>query len=204
MDRAALPTHFIVYREWMGIDPLLGEELTHRYVNATILGGTTMTANRADYATLGSGEAPAVNRGKSLDCLDVADLESEASHAYELFWATQNDCVVFEGFRETNRADGGRRSRTLDRFALELVGKGVLLGRFVSEEPIELRVRVDGQDVGKLSLAASTWDEASLDFPEDLASGRHVVEVAPPAGKSFASLHYWSFPPGNTPSARKP
>lgn len=115
LEKAALPTHFIVYREWMAIDPLLGEELTHRYVNATILGGTTMSAHVADYSTLGSADRPSFDLGKPLDRVDVADLESEAAHGYELFWATQQDCTVFESGGTKTRADGGRARRKIER-----------------------------------------------------------------------------------------
>ncbi len=91
-----LPTHFIVYPEWFGIDALLGAELEEATVtDSTILGGQTMRAHVADYTLLGSGEAPWTSRRPDeradLGCaVDVADLESEAEHGYELLGARDN------------------------------------------------------------------------------------------------------------------
>lgn len=202
MDKAALPTHFIVYREWMAIDPLLGQELTHRYVNASILGGTTMSAHVADYSTLGSAELPSSDLGKPLDRVDVADLESESTHGYELFWATQQDCNVFESGA---RADGGRAHRTLDRFRLELVANGILVARVAAEEAMSIEVKVDGQPVGSLSASGiESWDEVNVTLPPALSSGLHRVELFAPEGKTFAALSYWSFPAKNLATTRAP
>jgi hypothetical protein len=204
MDRSALPTHFIVYREWMAIDPLLGEELTSRFVNATILGGTTMSAHVADYSTLGSAELPLHDFGKPIDRVDVADLESEAAHGYELFWATQQDCVVFESIGTEIRADGGRKQRSLDRFQMELVEKGSFAARLSGEAFLTVQVHVDGRHVGPVVLLGKSWDEVSVTLPAGLAPGRHRVELSAPEGKSFAALSYWSFPPQKPASARRP
>src|SRR5262249_41619135 len=79
-----LPTHFIPDREWMACDAVLGETLHEETVtDATILGGQTMRAYVADYTRLGSGDLPWSRSGHVVDELDVADLESEASHAYD-------------------------------------------------------------------------------------------------------------------------
>jgi hypothetical protein len=58
LPRALLPSHWIVYPEWFAIPPLLGEHLTSRTVNATILGGHTMSAHLMDASALGSGNLP--------------------------------------------------------------------------------------------------------------------------------------------------
>jgi hypothetical protein len=171
-------------------------------VNATILGGTTMSAHVADYSTLGSGDLPSFELGKPLDRLDVADLESEAAHGYELFFATQQDCNVFE---RATRADGGRARRTLDRFQLELVANGILTARIVADELLTLQVRVDGKPVDPLVMKGiESWDEVSLTRPADVASGKHRVEIVAPKGKSFAALSYWSFAPRNMATTRAP
>ena len=61
-----LPTHFIVYRSWFAIEPLLGERLTQRTVHgATILGDSTKVACRADYAALGSATLPVMAKEKA-------------------------------------------------------------------------------------------------------------------------------------------
>src|SRR5262249_49766943 len=92
-----LPTHFIVYRHWMACDAVLGEELHEETVtDQTILGGATIPAYAARYDRLGSGDLPADGEEASrpVDELDVADLESEATHAYELGPARDTDDVV--------------------------------------------------------------------------------------------------------------
>ena len=61
MPRGSLPTHFIVYPEWMGCPMLLGGMLHEAtVVDQSILGGTTMVAYRARYDALGTGAEPAV------------------------------------------------------------------------------------------------------------------------------------------------
>ncbi|MBK7582544.1 MAG: hypothetical protein IPI67_20395 [Myxococcales bacterium] len=196
MPRAELPTHFIVYPEWMAVPPLMGQELTSRSVRASILGGTTMIAYVADYETLGSADAP---RGEQLasarDRLDVADLESESGHGYSLFWATQPENRVHEMFdQDGHRADGGRSGRTLERFTLDVAPAGRLVARLSSDKPLALPVQIGGRQVGKLELRGDgDWEELALTLPADLAAGPSRVEVAAPSGESFTSLHYWSF-----------
>jgi hypothetical protein len=193
MDPAKRPTHFIVYPEWLALSNLLGPSLTERYVpDASILGGTTMIAHEASWSTLGSGAQPenAADLGRLIDELDVADLESEANHRYELFWGTQVDNIVHES--ADGRVDGARARRTLDRFELELVPGATLLARLGGEEAIAVAVRVSaGRSLGSFQLENDEWLERGLSLPADLSRGRYTVEVAAPEGKSFVSMHYW-------------
>jgi hypothetical protein len=193
LGRSRLPTHFIVYPEWFALDPLLGRELTERFVpDATILGGQRMVAYEAEFRLLGSGHSPSgLGRGgRVIDRLDVADLESERSHHYELDDARKDDnLVMFAG----DRLDGARRSRRWDRFRMELVPGGTLFVRASAELPTELEL-----EFGEHRLSV----EAPLDLAEDLA-------IAVPAGLSagptairlrcrdgrFSSLHYFSVAP---------
>jgi len=196
MAKTELPTHFIVYPQWMAIPEVLGQELTERTVNATILGGTTMTAYEADYALLGSGDDPLRSPAtRRVDELDVADLESEAAHDYELLDAVQADDRVFtdaRGARE--RADGGRRRRSIERFRLQVAARGEIVARLLAEEPMEVALRVDRKDAGVLSLEGlGSFEEASVPLPPDMGPGVRVIELTAPAGKTFAALRYWSF-----------
>ena len=117
-----LPTHFIVYPEWMAMNMCLGEPLKEATVtDSTILGGQTMRAYRADWSKLGSGERPWTQAGELIDALDVADLESEAEHEYDLFRAHDGEQIA----RGTcaRRSDCRRRrrtGRTLERFIAHL------------------------------------------------------------------------------------
>lgn len=198
LERDRLPTHFIVYPAWMALPPLLGERLTERTVTgATILGGVTMVAAVADYSALRSGARPlrAGFEGAPLDELDVADLESEAAHDYELFWASQaENFLAGDGL---GHYDGARSRRTLDRFALTLAPSGRLLARLGASDGTSLSVRVDGREVGTLEARSAEWQELALTLPPDLPAGRHRLEVEPRAGATVATLHYWSFPAGH-------
>lgn len=197
MPRSELPTHFIVYPEWAALPPLMGQELTSRTVNATILGGKTMVAHVADYETLGSAEEPLGDaRGALVDRLDVADLESEAEHGYSLFWATQAENRVHETWLgDRRRAEGGRAGRTLERFSLKLRPGATFLARVIAEAPMELELWVDGKKLGALSAAGGAdWEELARALPE-APDGRAKVELAAPKGQSFTALHYFVLAP---------
>ncbi len=193
MKRSQLPTHFIVYPSWMGLPWLLGRELTERTVHASILGGTTMEACVADYTALGTGEKPLTDKvagHQTIDSLDVADLESEASHDYRLYWAEQTDNVASSD--SEGHVDGGRKRRTLDTLMLKLAPGGLLVARFDASEPMALRVRIDDHEIGSLRLSGLGWEEPTLTLPPKLSAGRHRVDIAAPAKHVFTSLHYWS------------
>jgi hypothetical protein len=195
---SALPTHFIVYPEWMAVPPLMGPELTSRTVNSTILGGKTMVAHVADYSTLKSAEEPLGGvRGEILDRLDVADLESEVEHGYALFWATQIENRVHEAWvGERRRADGGRAGRTLERFSLRVRPGATLVARLVTDTAMQLELFVGGKQAGTLALEPEAeWQEVSLPLPADAPTGSTQIELAAPKGQSFTSLHYFAVAP---------
>lgn len=198
LPRSALPTHFIVYPEWMAVPPLMGAELTSRTVSATILGGKTMRAHVADYETLGSAEEPLGEvRGEILDRLDVADLESEAEHDYSLFWATQVENRVHEAWvAERRRADGGRAGRTLERFSLGVRPGAKLVARLLTDSAMQLELFVGGAKAGSLALEPEAeWQEVAVELPADVPTGPVKLELAAPKGQSFTSLHYFSVVP---------
>lgn len=191
LDQTQLPTHFIVYPSWFGLQPLLGDYLTERYVDATILGGTRMVAHVADYSLLKSAELPSefAPAAPLVDRLDVADLQSERAHAYELFQAEQvdNQLVSHRWF-----ADGARHSRTRERFRLRLAPGGTLVARLGSDRPLTLAVRVDGQSIGTLKLQALPWQEVALRLPATVEQGERILTLSSPSGP-FSALYYWSY-----------
>lgn len=191
LSRGALPTHFIVYPGWFALPSLLGNCLTERRVEgATILGGPLMVACEADYTSLGSGARPvwAAIEGKLLDELDVADLESEAAHGYELGWATPQDNVVVGDVA----VDGGRSRRVLERFDLDVQGRGTLVVRLVAERPTPLQVSFDGKAV-RQGLEAGPFQEERVAIPSQLSRGKVRVELR--SQEPLTVLHYWSFGP---------
>ncbi len=195
LPRERLPTHFIVYPEWFGIDALLGDELASRTVHATILGGTTMSAYRAKYDALGSAEKPfdaAVAGHREIDALDVCDIDSEAAHRYALFDAVQTNDVVVE---DDGRADGARLERRLDRFELRLAPHGFVVARWGADEtatePVRVRVEVDGRSPTSVDVPDGPWHEFVIPVV-DATPAVHEIRVRAVTG-TFSSLHYWSF-----------
>ncbi|HEX4335206.1 MAG TPA: hypothetical protein VH062_04790 [Polyangiaceae bacterium] len=192
LPRERLPTHFVVYPEWFGVDVLLGEELTSRSVSHTILGGYTMAAYRATYELLGSGQRPTDSQPRAsapLDTLDVADIDDESTHAYALFDATRETCVVLASPRH---ADGARLHRRRDEFRMVLAPGGTLVARWDTEREAHLRVSVDDRTVAEPFLLAGHWQEVAIDVPADVSAGPHAVRVDA-LSDEFASLHYWSY-----------
>ncbi len=213
-----LPTHFIVYPEWMGIPGVLGEELFSATVtNQSILGGNTKVAFVADWSNLGRGARPMLRERQStlVDELDVADVESEKEHAYDISpWATEGDNRVVNAWNDAGDelGDGGRFRRTYDSFKLNFTGttNPVLVMRVAAPEPIKVSISVDEAVVGEAQFAEGVWTE--LDFPLKAMTGVHKVTITavpgqlmarrklgedgqplPPEPKTFGTMHYWLF-----------
>lgn len=194
LPREALPTHFLVYPEWFAIDPLLGEYLTERSVNASILGGTTMVAQKADYSALLSAERPVLVdvRGRQLlDRLDVADLVSEREHDYQLFHARQADDRVFV---QGEWVDGGRDGREHERFRMRVQQGGLLVLRLLPRTGVTLLLRKSGNIIGNISVSnrdvAGRWQEYAVELRE--VENLSTMELESRNG-TVALLHIWSY-----------
>lgn len=191
---ASLPTHFIVYPEWMASDPLLGPALHEATVtDSTILGGPTMRASEARWASLGSGERPWSTLPTIHDSVDVADLESEAAHGYELLGARDGEQAVREDSAPDGAIvlDGGRTNRTHERFFARLPSDAPLVGvaRVEPSGPGLLRVRIAGREVARLELDPGPWVEVRFEIPPDARGERAEVDLT--ADAPFTSFHYW-------------
>jgi hypothetical protein len=194
---ALLPTHFIVYPEWLAIDAILGRSLQEAtVVDSTILGGKTMRAYEADWSLLGSGEEPwTPARGAIVDALDVADLESEREHAYPLLDARDGEEVVHEGVDPAGRpvVDGGRSRRRLDRFRARLrPGEAArLIVRFAAEEGTRVRVFVGDEELGSLAPPGDDgWTERELDLPPGAVTANTPIALRA-SGEGATTFHYW-------------
>jgi hypothetical protein len=195
-DPARLPTHFIVYPEWMAMDAVLGEPLHEATVtDSTILGGRTMRAYVADWSSLGSGERPWSSPEVVLDAVDVADLESEAAHGYQLLGARDGEDVVHEGSSPSGArvVDGGRTHRAVERFAVNLpagVGaRGIV--RLAGRSGTTVSVLVRGTPVAEFTLAeADDWAEQAFDLPSVSEAARTPIELRA-AGDRLTTFHYW-------------
>ncbi len=215
LARARLPTHFVVYPGWMACPQVLGRELTRATVtDQSILGSPTKIAYEAKWDLLGSGALPITPPSglALLDEIDVADLESEAAHQYDLWGATDGHNVVATssfGYDDEGQpmdggpaprtiADGGRRKRVLDRFLTTLPEgrRAVLVIRFASDheaQPSALVVRA-GATTAKITIdaPATTFEERHVEL--GAGHGRVSIEVtAEPGGARFASFHYWVY-----------
>jgi hypothetical protein len=199
---AKLPTHFIVYPEWMGMPSVLGEPLHEETVtDSSILGGHTMRAYVADWSLLGTGEKPwTAAPGDLLDVLDVADLESEAAHRYELLGAHENEEVARQapppdGGPEV--VDGGRTRRYREKFVVRL-RRGAparSIVRLEAPEGTRVSVSIQGRLVARFDAGnGESWLEREFDIPADLAGENTEVEVRF-AGGLGTVFHYWFFTP---------
>jgi hypothetical protein len=191
----ALPTHFIVYPEWMALAPVLGEPLHEAtVVDSTILGGQTMSVSEARWAHLGSGELPWTATSKIHDVVDVADLESEAAHDYALLGAREGEQEAREDDAPDRAVvvDGGRTNRRRDRFFVDLPTDGTSIGiaRLASATPTEIRVTVGGEEISSLALEGGPWVELAFEIPTEARGAHREIEVIS-AGAPFTSFHYW-------------
>ncbi|HEY8040506.1 MAG TPA: hypothetical protein VIF15_11960, partial [Polyangiaceae bacterium] len=197
---ARLPTHFIVYPEWMGLEMLLGlplHEATVSDASRSILGGETMRVYLADWSKLGSGEAPWTPAGAVVDVLDVADLESEAEHGYDLYGAREGEQVAHQGSApatpDQSLVDGGRTRRTVERFVAHLPAGVAVRGVARVDGPPGSRMVVLANDepVGAFEAGDDEdWVERTFVVPARLAGPRTRIELRA-SGGAVTTFHYW-------------
>jgi hypothetical protein len=192
-----LPTHFIVYPEWMGLPMVLGDVLHEATVtDSTILGGQTMRAYVADWSSLGTGEKPwTPGLGRVVDALDVADLESEKEHEYELLGAREGEQTVRDGMAPDGSGvvDGGRSRRTVERFIVHLRSgtPARCVVRLAGRDGTTVRVFANGESVGTFDASSEgDWAERTFDVAARLSSERTPIELRV-AGGSIDTFHYW-------------
>lgn len=184
-----LPNYFIVYPEWMALEPVLGAPLHEETVlDSTILGGRTKRVYRARYDLLGSGAEPWTHEGKVVDEMDVADLESEAAHQYELLPARENDQHVMVDVEQGRTiVDGGRINRVREAFSLR--GKGnAIVSRVYAKATTRLRVKVNTREAIVHTLAKEGFAEIVTTL-DDKSEVRNVEILA--EGFAFSAYHHW-------------
>lgn len=192
-----LPEFFVVYPHWMAMHEVLGTELVEATVwDQSILGGHTMVAYEARWDRLGTGARPTrwSSEVAPLDVVDVADLDSEVAHDFDLGRLAPRTNVVETAILPDGReiVDGGRRGRTEDRFTLVASGPGRLILRLGGEGPFA--VRVNGELVGEIDPGpgpAHPWRELSVALPASTEARR--VSVSAVGAGAFSSWHYWLY-----------
>ncbi|MGH7438956.1 MAG: hypothetical protein ACRENE_24985, partial [Polyangiaceae bacterium] len=165
--------------------------------DSTILGGQTMRAYVADWSALGSGERPWSTTAAAVDVLDVADLDSERAHTYDLYGAHDREEILKEGTAPGGApvVDGGRSRRVLDRFTVHLRPGTAVRGIVRLDGTIGAQVRVlaGGRQVATFDVDDVDWTERSFEVPANLAAETTHVELrvygAP--GSYVTTYHYW-------------
>ncbi len=110
---AERPTHLALYPNWFSsISSRFGREIARVTIEDNVIcGGPTKVLYEADWTALASGDGlPEALAARVVDTLDVADVTSEAEHAYVApvprgGWTTLD---VLADARGTKRFDGGR------------------------------------------------------------------------------------------------
>jgi hypothetical protein len=201
MPISELPTHFIVYPQWMAVDPILGEELTRATVtDQSILGGATKIAYEANYDVLGRGSLP-MSLGRKAPMfadMDVSDLESEADHGFVVGISNEGQNQVFStlDYNGNEIADGGRIKRLVDRFNVRLdSGRSVrMVMRVGAEDPTTLVVSFGGAEVGRVEVPYGSWNELELTIPGANVEETNAIRVeSSDHALAFTSMHYWFF-----------
>jgi hypothetical protein len=185
-----MPTYFIVYPEWMALEPVLGERLHEETVlDATILGGRTKTVYRARYDLLGSGDRPWTAVGKVIDEVDVADLDSEGAHRYELLSAREGEEHVMSEVRGGRTlVDGGRTNRVREVFILRASSPCTLVSRVFAKASATLRVKANGRERAVHVAAGDGFVEWVT--PLDGLTGDINLEITAERF-AFSAYHHW-------------
>ncbi|HTJ84914.1 MAG TPA: hypothetical protein VL400_24520 [Polyangiaceae bacterium] len=198
------PDVMAIYPGWWGDLPIVfGEYETEvPVVGNVICGGPSKVIYRAHWAPLDRTGLP---RGLDRDEdvvgeVDVADLMSERpasyvrpGHAGFVVWRVLGDPAK----PERDLFDAGRIVPYGMKEAFDLdvpAANAVLVARTVATAAAEVRVRVDGREVGALVIAPSAgWIEPSLSLPDGLPA-RVRVELEPVKGE-WVDYHVWAIGP---------
>ena len=131
-----------------------------------------------------------------LDELDVADLESEAAHAYQLGSAREtDDAAVSYETDEGVIAEGARLHRASDDFVMRRAdGKpAILIARLWPTLRPKSRCRSRARPSLRVPVRSEGFTEVSVSIPPELAHDPLVVSLVAPPGGSFGSAHYWLY-----------
>jgi len=158
---------------------------------------------RADWRLAGSGEV-FVGKGKVRDTLDVADIQSEDEHDYEMrlpLIGLEPENIVLRESYPSGRVvvDAGRRVPGSEEFTVGNLSAGRPLRVVLrtTNAPFILQVHADGEFVGEWSIQPSGrgWQEATFTIPAQyVRTGTLRVRLSPPEDTPLAThtaYHYW-------------
>jgi hypothetical protein len=211
MPEEQRPDYFAVYPDWFSdlyASGLFGERLatfslSSRPEVAGIVGGSEVAVFRADWGLARSGESLR-GAGTVKDTLDVADLESERAHDYEMR-------MPLIGLKPANILtrqrspdgevvlDAGRGLPGEEEFTITGLSRNrpVEVIMRTTSAPFALQVHADGEHLGEWSFQPSGrgWQEATFTIPaEFVRSGSLRVRLSPPQDtplETHTAYHYW-------------
>lgn len=205
-----IPTYFAVYPEWFPYWPesgLLGPESFRAHLGFnTICGGTDMVvfpATWLDASPAGRAlAAPELDRLELVDTLDHAWLDDERRHEWSADPEAKDVLRRYAYADRMNRpiADGGRIVRGTERFRVS-ARPGTDLWMVMRTDgwyPNRLRVRVDGREVGRWTIARSesAWVEPWFRIPgEWVRRERPEIRIERDAASegNVAPFRYWFY-----------
>ena len=211
MPEEKRPDYFAIYPTWFpGFDAsgVLDEEiarfsLSSRPEVAGIVGGSEVVVYLADWSSAGSGEA-FTGEGRVRDTLDVAEIESERQHDYEmrlpLIGLEPVNLVLQESYPDGRVVtDAGRGVPGSEEFTVSnlTAGRPLRVVMRTIDAPFSLSVRADGKYVGEWSSqsAGEGWREVSHTIPAEFVRSETLrVELSPPEDnplETHTAYHYW-------------
>ncbi len=206
------PDYFVVYNLWVGglanagifgVAPI--ETFTLDPAGG-LLADDEVFVWKADWSMANSGDSPVLFPKENVrDTIDVAELESEEDHGYDLRMpqaGLQPESTLarlsYAGGEVV--ADGGRRISGTESFTVRNLSPGEPLeivlrtaaGELSAEAPARLRVVVDGKEAGEWTLSPTSgdWQEPSFTVPAELVrSDTARIELSSPDRR--APFYYW-------------
>ncbi|MGF1464711.1 MAG: hypothetical protein ACFCGT_01130 [Sandaracinaceae bacterium] len=204
LDEAERPTHLVTFERptWWSPRVLYGRRLARFSLGRAplMMGGSALALWRTNLAPLAPGDAPLELHGEALrvlDQIDVADLESEAAHAYRVHDdGDPRPSNVIRELRLPGRhlAEGGRIVRSRESFVLRgVAGRPLtLVLRTDARHRAALSFEVNGEPVGTVPVTPrERWTAVRCDVPGRLVQARNRVLVRR-RGSDVASFHWWS------------
>ncbi len=169
-----------------------------------ICGGPTKVAYHADFSALDDAETPLslLPNERVMAALDFGDIVSERAHQYRISkpWFSYVGMKKLPDPRNPHR-DLWDASRIVDpgidqTFTLSGLEPGRplrLIFRVAPPGPQQIRVEIQGKDLGKLDLTASDeWVEASRPVDAGLVAGRVEVRITTTSPAAAELFHLWA------------
>jgi hypothetical protein len=201
------PDVLAIFPTWWGVLPVwFGSDVLGRFPveGNVICGGYEHVLYRADWHVLGSGDRLRVvpeGDARPRAEVDVADLVSEKQSGYSFDHPSNGwtDMRVLPDLADAQRDlfDGGRRIAVGKGEAWTAKGQtpgapAHLVVRTAPESATRVRVRVDGQDAGVITLERTFgWVETALAIAPERVTPQMRIELINEGPGDFVDFHEW-------------